>query len=208
MRLLPEARNSRFLALVLLLIAVLLVYLIGVHWWFVSPHLAIAEQMSDLQEQEHRFSQMVAQKPLIERRLGEVRAYEQNNQAFLTDADANSAFSDIVQRLKQVISTRAGESNSSCQIVSTSPFKNPEEELYQRATAQVRMRCGMERFSSIVYDLESGNPYLFMDRLTIYRQIGGYTPPGGKKLPPSALEIQFNLSGYLRQPGGGKAAAP
>lgn len=201
MRLLPEARNSRFLALVLLLIAVLAVYLLGVHWWFVSPHLAIADQMGDLREQESRFSQIVAQRPQIERRLAEARAFEQNNQAFLTDPDANSAFSDIVQRLKQTIAAHAGESNA-CQIVSTSPFKAPEEELYQRVSAQVRMRCNMERFSPIVYDLESGNPFLFLDRMTIYRQIGGYVPPGGKRQQaPSALEIQFNLSGYLRQPG-------
>ena len=201
MRLLPEARNSRFLALVLLLIAALLVYLLGVHWWFVSPHLAIAGQMDDLRDQEQRFSQIVAQRPQIERRLAEARASEQNNQAFLTDPDANSAFSDIVQRLKQTISARAGDS-ASCQIVSTSPFRNSEEELYQRVSAQVRMRCGLERFSDIVYDLEDGTPYLFVDRLTIYRQLGGYVPPGGKKPAPSALEIQFNLSGYLRQPGG------
>ncbi len=205
MRLLPEARNSRFLALVLLLIAALLVYLLAVHWWFVSPHLAIADQMDDLRDQEQRFSQIVAQRPQIEKRLAEARAFEQNSQAFLTDPDANSAFSDIVQRLKQTISAHAGES-ASCQIVSTSPFRNPEEELYQRVSAQVRMRCGLERFADIVYDLEGGNPYLFVDRLTIYRQLGGYVPPGGKKAPPSALEIQFNLSGYLHQPGG-KAGA-
>jgi len=206
MRLLPEARNSRFLALVLLLIALLGVYLLGVHWWFVSPHLALGTQMEDLREQENRFSAIVAQKPQIERRLAEARAFEQNNQAFLNDADANSAFSDIVQRLKQVISSRVGE-NANCQTISTSPFKNAEEELYQRVSAQVRMRCNLEHFSDIVYDLESGNPYLFVDRLTIYRQFGGYVPPGGKKPPPSALEIQFNLSGYLRQ-SGTKAAAP
>jgi general secretion pathway protein M len=204
-RLLPEARNSRFLALVLLLIAAVVVYALGVHWWFVSPHLAIVDQMSDLREQESRFSQTVAQRPQIERRLAEARAFEQNNQAFLTDPDANSAFSDIVQRLKQIVTTQAGES-SSCQIVSTSPFRVPEEELYQRVSAQVRMRCNLERFSKIVYDLESGNPYLFLDRLTIYRQIGGYTPPGAKKQPPSSLEIQFNLSGYLRQAGSKVAA--
>jgi len=206
MRLLPEARNSRFLALVLLLISLLLVYVLGVHWWFVSPHLAVSEQMDDLRDQESRFSQIVAQRPQIERRLAESRAFEQNNQAFLTDADSNSAFSDIVQRLKQVITTRVGES-STCQIVSTSPFKNAEEELYVRVSAQVRMRCNLEHFADIIYDLESGNPYLFLDRLTIYRQFGGYVPPGGKKPPPSALEIQFNLSGYLRQ-SAGKAAAP
>lgn len=201
MRLLPEARNSRFLALTLLLIAAIVVYLLGVHWWFVSPHLAMSAQMDDLRDQENRFSQIVAQKPLIEKRLAEARAFEQNNQAFLTDPDANSAFSDVVQRLKQTIAAHAGESTS-CQIISTSPFKPSEEELYQRVSAQVRMRCGIDRFAQILYDLENGNPYLFIDRMTIYRQIGGYVPPGVKKQPPSALEIQFNLSGYLRQPGG------
>ena len=202
MRLLPEARNSRFLALVLLLIALLAVYLLGVHWWFVSPHLGMAAQMDDLREQEARFSQIVGEKPQIERRLAETRAFEQNNQAFLTDPDANSAFSDIVQRLKQSIAAHAGENNA-CQIVSTSPFKLPEEELYQRVSAQVRMRCNIERFASIVYEIENGNPYLFVDRLTIYRQFGAYVPPGSKRPPPSALEIQFNLSGYLSQSGKG-----
>jgi len=71
MRLLPEARNSRFLALVLLLITAIVVYLLGVHWWFVAPHLAIAAQMDDLREQESRFSQTIAQRPQIERRLAE-----------------------------------------------------------------------------------------------------------------------------------------
>ena len=201
MRLLPEARNSRFLALTLLLIAALAVYLLGVHWWFVSPHLAITDQMDDLRDQENRFSHTIAQRPQIEKSLADARAFEQNNQAFLTDPDANSAFSDIVQRLKQTITAHAADSPS-CQIVSTSPFKPSEEELYQRVSAQVRMRCGVERFAAILYDLENGNPYLFIDRMTIYRQIGGYVPPGAKKQPPSALEIQFNLSGYLRQPGG------
>ena len=111
-----------------------------------------------------------------------------------------------MRQIRSAASAHVGESTS-CQTVSTSPFKNAEEELYQRVTAQVRMRCSLEHFSDILYDLESGNPYLFVDRLTIYRQLGGYVPPGNKKAPVSALEIQFNLSGYLRQ-AGSKAAAP
>ena len=199
MRLLPEARNSRFLAIVLLLIVALLVYAIGVHWWFVAPHLAISDQMNDLREQQQRFALTAAQRPQIEKHLAEVRAFEQNNQAFLADADANSAFSDLTAHLKQAIGVRVKDENR-CSIVSNSNFKGGEEELYQRVTIQVRMRCDLEPFAGILYDLENSNPYLFVDQLMIYRQQGGYVPPG-TKLAPSALDIRFNLSGYLRKSG-------
>jgi len=200
MRLLPEARNSRFLAIVLLLIVVMIAYVAGVHWWFVAPHLAIADQMQDLSEQQQRFRQMAGQRAEIEKRLAEVRTFEQNNQAFLVDAESNSAFSDLTQRLKQAIGARVKDENR-CSIVSNSNFKGGEEELYQRVTIQVRMRCDLEPLAAILYDLENGNPYLFVDQLMIYRQQGGYVPPSAKQAPPSALDIRFNLSGYLRKPG-------
>jgi general secretion pathway protein M len=199
MRLAPDARNGRFLAIVLLLIVMLLVYVIGVHWWFVAPQLAMSDQMSDLRDQQQRFAQMAAQRPLIEKHLAEVRAFEQNNQAFLTDSDANSAFSDITQRLKQVIGARVKDEGR-CSIVSNSNFKGGEEETYQRVTIQVRMRCDLEPFAGILYDLENSNPYLFVDQLMIYRQQVGYFVPGAPK-SASPLDIRFNLSGYLRQPG-------
>jgi len=200
MRLIPETRNSRFLAIVLLLIVVLLVYLIGFHWWFVAPQLDIAAQMDDLREQQQRFSQIAQERPLIDKRVSEVRTFEQSNQAFLSDTDPNAAFSDLTQRLKQVISGRVKD-EARCSIVSNSNFKGGEEELYRRVTIQVRMRCALEPFAGILYDLENSNPYLFVDQLMIYRQQAGYVPPGGKA-PPTALDIRFNLSGYLRNNSG------
>jgi general secretion pathway protein M len=199
MRLLPEARNSRFLAVVLLLIVVLVGYVVGVHWWFVSPHLAISDQMRDLSDQQLRFRQMAGQRTEIEKRLSEVRSFEQGNQSFLVDADANSAFSDLTARLKQAISARVKDENR-CSIVSNSNFRGGEEELYQRVTIQVRMRCDLEPFAAILYELENGNPYLFVEQLQVYRQQGGYVAPGAKPAP-SSLDIRFNLSGYLRKQG-------
>jgi general secretion pathway protein M len=200
MRLANDPRNGRFLAVVLLLIAILLGYVLLVHWWFVAPDLAIAAQMQDLREQQQRFAGIVAQRPLIEKRLAQVRAFEQGNQAFLSDADANSAFSDLTQRLKQAISARVKDENK-CAIVSNSNFKGGEEELYERVTIQVRMRCSLEPFAEILYELENSNPYLFVDQILIYRQQIGYVPPGAKTRPQTALDIRFNLSGYLRKAG-------
>ena len=198
MRLLPEARNSRFLAIVLLLIVVMIGYMLGVHWWFVAPHLDMADQMRDMREQQQRFRETAAQRAEIEKKLGEVRTFEQGNQSFLTDSDANSAFSDLTQRLKQAISAHVKDENR-CQIVSNSNYKGADEETYQRVTIQVRMRCDLEPFAAILYDLENGNPYLFVDQMMISRQMPGYVPPG-QKAPSMQLDIRFNLSGYLRKP--------
>jgi len=198
MRLLPEARNSRFMAIVLLLIVLLIVYVAGVHWWFVAPHLDAAAQMSDLREQQQHFRETAAQRTEIEKKLAEVRVFEQGNQSFLTDADANSAFSDLTQRLKQAITARSKDENR-CSIVSNSNYKGGDEETYQRVTIQVRMRCDLEPFAGILYDLENGNPYLFVDQMMISRQMPGYVAPGAKA-PSMALDIRFNLSGYLRKP--------
>jgi general secretion pathway protein M len=47
-----KPKDGRLLAVVLLLIVLLVVYLFGVHWWFVSPHLEYYGQMSDLRDQQ------------------------------------------------------------------------------------------------------------------------------------------------------------
>jgi len=206
MRLTPEASKGRYLALALLLVVLLIGYLLGVHWWFVSPHLDYASQMSDLREQQLKFREITAQRPQIETQLAEVSAFEKNNLAFLTDADANSAFSSLTQKLTQVVTMRAADATR-CSISSKQPINLAQEELYLRVIAQVRMRCDMETFAHIVYDLENSNPYLFVDQLAIFKQAGGggaafVANSGGKSTVVGAsLDIRFNLSGYLRQPG-------
>ena len=84
-------KDGRPLAVILLLIVLLSIYLFGVHWWFVAPHLDYYTQMADLREQQQRYARVIGERPAIEKKLGEVRAYEQGNQAFLAEADANAA---------------------------------------------------------------------------------------------------------------------
>jgi len=205
MRLLPESNNSRFLAIVLTLIVLLLVYLLGVHWWFVSPHLAINDQMSELREQEQHFRGVVEQRAEIEKKLAEVRSYEQSNQAFLAQTDTNAASADLIQRLKQSVTTHAKDDTNRCQVVTNQTITGGRPELYQKVTIQVNMRCDMEPLADILYELENGKPYLFVDQLMIYKQNYGFVPPGQKKqAQPSSLSVRFNLSGYVRQRGSEK----
>lgn len=196
-----QPKDGRFLAVVLILIVLMLIYLIGVHWWFVAPQMQFRAGMRDLREQQMRFRQTTAEKPAIEKRLAEVKAYEQGNQAFLSETDANAASAALIQRIKQAMSDHAKDEKR-CQTVSTQSFNGGEEELYKRVTVQARLRCDLEPLAAVLYDLENGKPYLFIDQVMIYRQ-QSYTPPGAK-VAPVPLDVRFNVSGYLRQPGKAK----
>ena len=176
-----QPKDGRFLAVVLILIVLMLIYLIGVHWWFVAPQMQFRAGMRDLREQQMRFRQTTAEKPAIEKRLAEVKAYEQGNQAFLSETDANAASAALIQRIKQAMSDHAKDEKR-CQTVSTQSYNGGEEELYKRVTVQARLRCDLEPLAAVLYDLENGKPYLFIDQVMIYRQ-QSYTPPGATFAP-------------------------
>lgn len=190
-------KDGRLLAVILLLIVVLGVYLFGVHWWFVSPHLDYYGEMNGLREQQQRYARVIAERPVIEKKLAEVRAYEQGNQAFLAEADANAASAGLITRLRQSQTDQSDPKR--CSVINSTPYTGGQDELYMKVVVQARLRCDLESLAAILYDLENGKPYLFVDQLMIYRQ-QTYVPPGGK-VKVSPLDVRFNLAGYLRQPG-------
>ena len=198
-----QPKDGRFLAVVLLLIVLLLVYLIGIHWWFVAPQLQFRSDMQDLRDQQLRFRQATAQKPEIEKRLAAIHEKEQSNQAFLTDTDSNAASAWLIQRLNQAITDHAKDEKR-CQSTGQQNYQGGEDELYKKVTVQARLRCDLEPLAAILYDLENGKPYLFVDQIMIYKQ-QTYQPPGSKAVA-TPLDVRFNLTGYLRQPG--KAPQP
>jgi general secretion pathway protein M len=196
MQLLPSPERGRFVALGLLVAALAIVYFAGVHWWFTARHVEIATEMGDLREQEARFRRVADERPAVEARLAEVRQFEAGNPAFLTETDFDSAAAGLTQRLKQIVSEHARDAQS-CQIIMNQYSRPTEKELFERASIRVRLRCSLEEFAPILYDLEAGSPMLFVDELQVWKQTG-YRAPGSNQVT-SYLDVQFTLSGYMRQ---------
>lgn len=216
MRLMPDAKQGRVLAVVLLLIALILIYLVGVHWWFVAPLSQYRQEMIDLREEEARFRAIAQQRDAIREALAQVREFESSNPGFLTEANFDLAASGLIQRLQEQVDVlQAGDR---CSVVSRTPFRgnapgqggrgsNTSDSPFERVTVKVRLRCEMEHFGPLLYGLESGSPQLFVSELTI---TGRRAAPGGRarsrNQPANAgyLDIAFDMYGYLRRaPGGG-----
>jgi general secretion pathway protein M len=214
MRLLPESqRGQRFLAVVLLLTALLLAYLLLVHWWLVSPYLEMRDEYYDLKDQQYHFAELIQSRPIVEKQLKDIAGLEQENQAFLNDADTASAFSDLSERLKQAVAQNL-EPDARCTVSGVAPSPSHTPEVYLRVSASVTMNCQAETFAKVLYTLESSNPYLFVDKLVMFRQPSPTPaarpvsktapPPPPSPPPPTLVNAQFMLSGFLRQPGGTK----
>ncbi len=203
MQLLPSPDRGRFMAVALLVAALLLAYFGGVHWWFTARHVEIATEMADLRDQEVRFRRTAGERPQVEQRLAGVREFEAGNPAFLNETDFDSAAAGLTQRLKQSVGAHARDAQS-CQVIMNQYSKPTEKELFERASIRVRLRCSLEEFAPILYDLESGSPMLFVDELQVWKQTG-YRAPGSNQVT-SYLDVQFTLSGYMRKPGAAKEA--
>lgn len=210
MRLLPPPGKGRPLAWILFVIAVLLGYLLLVHWWFVAPHLVISGEIAQLKEQEARFRAAIASRPQIEQRLQEVRAFESGSPSFLPENDFDSAAAALFSRLKALVAEKA-EVPERCEVASHNPKRSVAEELYERVTISVHLRCDIDDFAEVLHAVESSKPVLFVNELNIYRQMvggrrGGVNPrrPQAQPAVPAGqyqLDIRFDLYGYLRKPG-------
>jgi general secretion pathway protein M len=182
-----------------LFLAVLLAYLVLVHWWFTAPMLAMGQQIGDMREQEQALRLELAQRSQLQLRLAQVRQFENANPGFLPEGSRELASAGLVQRLQQVVAT-ASPNHNSCQITAQTPTDMPSQEPFARVMVQVRLRCGMTELAAVLHALESGSPQLFIDNLDLLSR-RSYLAPTGEAA--GGLDVGFDLYGYLKSAPGG-----
>ena len=188
---LPDQRNSKTTALMLLAIALLLVYLLLFHW-FVLRHKDYAEEIGDLREQLTRFQTVASQRDALQERLGQIRGSKSDADLFLDQSSFDEAAAAMSGNLGVMVRTQADDS---CQIVSRQPVRPRVQERFQKVTVNVRMRCDAEDFLEILYQMETGTPLMLVDDVNVIR-------PSARRSRGAqvqgALDIRFNVSGYLK----------
>lgn len=194
MNLPTQTRQSRALAIGLLVLAILLAYLVGIHWWFTAPFLQARSDLIEARDQELQMRSAAQQRDLIQQRLEEVRSFESANPEFLPEANFDLAASSLIQRLQSLVDGL--QAGPACTIVSRTPFRTQSEEPFERVTIKVRMRCEVEQLSQVLHGIESGSPQLFVTDfvVTSRRQFGARQ---GAQL--GAIDSSFDLYGYLRK---------
>ena len=95
--------RDRWLALALLLGAVLAAYLLLVHPWFTQPMRALGEHIDTLQERELRIRRELDQAPEVRAALDQARDAMATMPGFMPQASVELATAALVQRLEQLV---------------------------------------------------------------------------------------------------------
>lgn len=190
-------RNNRTTAVLVLIIALILVYLAGFNW-FILRHLEYGDEISDLSAQLDRFRRVAAQRDQIEAQLESLQSRRSESNLFLEEGDFNEAAAGMSERLNQMISTLADDS---CQVVSRQPVRSRVVERFEKVTVNVRMRCTIEDLVRVLHSLETGVPMIIAEEVTIIKPRSRRRVNNRETVESRALDVRFNMSGYLRSPG-------
>ena len=195
MVLIAEPGENRLTAVLLLIIALLLIYLLCFHW-FIVRHFEYGSEISDLSEQLGRFERVASQRSLYEEQLSNLQNRKTDENLFLEGSDFNQAAAEMSERLSQMVSTQAEDS---CQIVSRQPVRPRVQERFEKVTVNARMRCSVEDLQKILHTLESSVPLVIVDEMTVIKPRARGRNRNDAASRQNSLDIRFNMSGYLRQ---------
>ncbi len=199
MKLLPDAQQSRPLAIGLLFMALILVYLAGFHW-FVVRQVALGGEIDRLEQQISRFKATVAGRESVEQHLAELRREQLGSALFLSGDDPNIAAAELIRALRDWVQQHATDPEL-CAIVSSQPRRVTDPERFQQVNVSVRMQCPLDDFLRVLYEMENGVPLIFVDNLLVSQR---YTASQRSRVRGNAygqLDIRFEMIGYINQPG-------
>ena len=197
MALVAEPGNNRLAAILLFVITVIVVYMLCFHW-FIIRQIDYGNEISELSEQLGRYQRVAQQKVVYESLLQDLLERRPDQSLFLEGEDFNEAAAEMSERLGQMINTQAEDT---CQIVSRQPVRPRVQERFQKVTVNVRMRCGIEDFRKIMYSLETSVPMVIADEITLIKPRTRRRANRDATNQPAALDIRFNMSGYLGRGG-------
>ena len=194
MQVIPDQRNSKTTALMLLVIGLLLVYLLVFHW-FILRHGEYAEEIGDLRTQLGRFQVVASQREALQTQLSQIRNSQKDADLFLEDPEFDEAAAAMSGRIGEMVRMQADET---CQIVSRQPVRPRVQEHFQKVTVNVRMRCDARDFLQVLYQMENGTPLMLVDDLNIIRPRTRRRTRNAQPEVQGTLDIRFNVSGYLK----------
>lgn len=194
MQVIPDQKNAKTTAIMLFVIVALLMYLLVFHWFFLR-HSEYAEEIGGLREQLTRFQNVASQRESLQKDLSQIRSAQKDLELFLDDPEFDEAAAEMSGSIGGMVRSQASDT---CQIVSRQPVRPRVQERFQKVTVNVRMRCDAQDFLKILYAMETGTPLMLVDDLNIIRPRTRRRSRGAKVTPQGALDIRFNVSGYLK----------
>ena len=180
---------SRLAALLLLAATMLAVYT-----YLIEPmaigYTETSRRIEEMRDQLSRLERAAATWPVLAKQLDDFQAQQRSRGYFLSGTTDALAAASLQDRVHDLVMVSGGT------LESVEPMPGIEEQGLMRVTLRVQMAGANGALFDVLYALESGNPILFVDNLSIQNRggAGGENDAGGGD---NDLTVAFDLSGYL-----------
>ena len=138
-----------------------------------------------------RYERASARKSALAARLAELGKRQAQTGIYVKGATDAVAAADLQERIKAAIASAGGE------LKSTQILTVRDEGEFQRVTLRVAMTGRVVNLYRLLYTLEGGRPYLFVDNLDVKARRSRRKKDEDANADPQ-LTIRFDLYGYLK----------
>lgn len=165
----------------------------GLPLW--QRHQQVELQIGQAEELIERFAQARDKKAAFETRIAELRSRQSQSGVFVAGETDAVAGADLQQRVKAAVDGAGG------QLKSTQILPPQSVEGFERVGVRVAMVGTIESLFQLLYDLESGRPYLLVDNLDVKARRTRRRKNDTAEAAVS-LTVRFDLYGYLSPEAG------
>jgi general secretion pathway protein M len=148
-----------------------------------------------LRTQQQRYAAILQQRDTLEQQLQAARRDPSSRTSLLPGEDPSAVAADLMQRSLDLVKAHA-EQGPGCQVTQRMPI-TPERdsaEPYRQVKVSLTLECAMEPLANLLHDFEYGQPFLFVDNLSLRRATSAPASGGAGR-----LQVHLLLRGYLQQ---------
>lgn len=181
---------SRLLAMLILILVIMLILAITVvPVWSANRYYqdSIDGMQSRLDKLQRAAAIGVSLQPQHER----LQRWQAGSTHFLKSDSDTLAGAELQRLVKRVAGT------SGTEILSTQILPPRQEQAFTQVSIKVRMRTSLDKLVPVFHRLETGEPYLFLDKVSIRGRLVGRGKVNRGTKPQRVLDVDFELTGYM-----------
>lgn len=188
-------RERRGAALIVLALLLWLGWWLLVQSWFLNPLIDLEEQADALRAQQQRYAGIVQQRASLQQQLQAARGDPASRTSLLPGEDPSAVAADLMQRSLDLVKAHANQ-GPGCQVTQRMPItpEHDSTEPYRQVKVSLTLECALQPLANLLHDFEYGQPFLFIDNLSLRRATSAPATGGAGR-----LQVHLLLRGYLQQ---------
>ena len=188
---LTETHGRRLLALLILLLVIGAVAAVTVvPLW--SANRYYEEAIASMEDRLEKLQRASAMSAGLQAQYDQLKRWQLGDEHYLSSGSSALAGAELQRIIKRI-----AESNNA-ELVSTQILPVSQEDAFTQVTLKARMRATLTSMTQIFYAIETGEPFLFLDKVSLWQRGGRRSWRGAAVAGPDLLDADIELTGYMR----------